>query len=179
MELTLTIMSCCTVGISIPDVLTGTRAILHCSRWVNVLTLTQKTQLTSILSITCNIQHLAQQYSPPNLQCSILQNRTFSDFQWADTANRKSKQPNDIITWMMARVGVEAERFRALGHCAAWDPKRRLRQRSDEKRTSSAMKRKRNGLGIMWREKMLGPESDLKTQCPGLNKSRIIWTMLK
>jgi len=161
MKLTLTILSCCTVSVIIPDSLTVMRAILLCSRWVNVLTSTYQMHLSSILSITCNIQQVAQHQSPQKLQWSMHRKRTFRHFWPAVTANRKSSQPNDVIKPMKERAVLRQRETEPLGHCAAWDPKRGLRRRSDEKRTSSATKRKRNGLRILWRERPLGQESEL------------------
>jgi len=75
---------------------------------------------------------------------------------------------------MKARAGWRQRESEPLGHCTASDTKRSLRQRNDEKRTSSAMKRKRNGLRIRLREKPLGQESELKRQRQGFNRSRTI-----
>jgi len=41
------------------------------------------------------------------------------------------------------------------------------------------MKRRRNGSRIMWKERPLWQESELKMQRQQLNRSRIIWEMLK
>jgi len=178
MKMTLTIMSYRTVSVSIPDSLTVRREILLCSRWVNVPTLTQKTLLASILSITCNIQHVAQQQSPRKLQWWMLWRRTFRHSRQAGTVNRQSDQPNHVIMQMKARAGWMQRESEPLGHCAAWDPERSLRRKSDEKRTSQPMKRKRNGLRIMLREKPLGQESEFKMQRQRFNKSRTIWRRL-
>jgi len=80
MKVTLAIMSGCIVSLTIPIVLTVKREMLLCSRWVNVPTLTWKTPLASRLSISRNIQHLAQQQSQCKLQWSILWRRTFRHF---------------------------------------------------------------------------------------------------
>jgi len=179
MKMTLIIMSCCTVSITIPDLWTVKREILLCSRWVNIPTLTYKMQLASILYITCSIHHLAQQQSQRKLQWSRLRKWPFRRVRWADTAPRHSVQPNVGIKRMKARAAWRQTESEPLGHCAAGDPKRSLRQGNDEKCTSEAMKRKRNGLRIMLREKLLWQESKLKTQMQRSSKCRTIWRMLK
>jgi len=78
LQLMLTFKSCCTVSLTIPYLLTVKRQIRLCSRWLNVPTLTYKTQLASILSISCNIEHLAQQQSQCKLQWSILRKEPFA-----------------------------------------------------------------------------------------------------
>jgi hypothetical protein len=78
MKLTLTIRSGCTVRVTIVDLLTVKEQILLCLRWVNVLNLTYKTQLASILSITCNIQHLTQPQSPCKRQWSMIGKEVFA-----------------------------------------------------------------------------------------------------
>jgi len=72
---------------------------------------------------------------------------------------------------MKARVAPRQRESKPLKHCTACDLKRSLRRRNDEKRTSQAMKTKRNGLRIMLREKPLGQESKLKMQRQRFNKS--------
>jgi len=136
-------------------------------------------QLASILSILCNIQHLAQQQSPRKLQWFMLWKWTFRHFRRADTANRQSGQPNDVIMRTKAWAVWKQRESEHLGHCAAGDQKRSLRRRNDEKRTFYAMKRKRNGLRIMLREKPLGQESEWKIQRQWFSKNSTIWRMLK
>ena len=109
----------------------------------------------------------------------MLQKRTFRRFWQADTGNRQSSLPNHIIKWMWAKAACRQSEFNPLGHYVPWDPKRSLRQRNDEKHTSWAMKRKRNGLRIMLREKPLGQESELKMQRQWFSKSSKTWNMLK
>jgi len=144
MKLTLTIQSCCTVSLTIPDLLTVNRQSLLCSSWVNVPTLTYKTQLASILFISCNIQHLAQQYCQHKLQWSMLGKRTFRQFQWANMANRPSGPHDNIMKQIQARAIWKQKEFKPLGYCTACDPKRSLQPRYNQKCTSLATKRKRN-----------------------------------
>jgi len=59
MKLTLKTKSYCVFSIIIPNLVTVKTQILVCSCWSNVLSLTQKTQIASISSISCNIQWLA------------------------------------------------------------------------------------------------------------------------
>jgi len=122
-----------TFSLTIPDSLSVWREVLLCSRWVNVLTLTYKTQLASILSISGNMQHLAQQQSEYLLQWSMLQEKTFRHFRRADTANRQRGLPNDVIEQMKARAAWRQQESEPLGHCVACDPKRTLWQRNNKK----------------------------------------------
>jgi len=106
MKLTLTIKSCCTVSLIIPHLLTVKREVLPCSRWVNILTLTWKTQLASVLSISSNIQNLAQQQSQGKLQWSMLRTRSFHHLLWADTAINKATYPmTSSSKWRHERLG--------------------------------------------------------------------------
>jgi len=168
----LTIQSCCTVSLAIPVLLTVKRQILHCSSWVNIPTLTQKTQLASILSIYCNIQHLAQPQSHHKLQWSMLRKRAFHHSRQANTANRHSGSQDDIIKPIMARAAWKQTESEPLGHCAACNAKWILWPRHDEKWTTDAMKRKKNGSRIMLREKLLWQESDFMMQSQWLGRSR-------
>jgi len=164
MELTLTIKSSCMVSVTIPDLLAVKREILLCSRCVNIPTLTYKTQLASILSITCNIQHLAQQQSQRKRQWSMLRKRTFRHSGRANMPNQQSSPLNDVIKWMKARAAWKQREFEPLGHCVACDPKISLWLRNDMKRTSESMKTKRNGLSIMLRQRPLWQGSELNMQ---------------
>jgi hypothetical protein len=65
---------------------------------------------------------------------------------------------------MMARAAWMQKESEHLGHYAACDPKRNLQRRNEEKCTYYPLMRKRNGLRIMFREKPLGQESELKMQ---------------
>jgi len=179
MKLTLSIKSGCMVSLTIPTLLKVTSQIWQCSRWFNIPTLTYKTQLASILSICCNIQHPAQQQSQHKLQWSMLQRRTFHHFRLANTATWKCVLHDDIINQMRARAASKQKEHEPLGHCAACDPKRSLRQRNDEKRTSYTTNRKRNGWRIIMRVKPLGHDSKLKTQRQWLGKSRMIQRQVK
>jgi len=136
-------------------------------------------QLASILSMSCNIQHLAQQQWQRKIKWSMLRKRYFLHFRRAEKVNRQCGLLNHIIKWITERVAWRPKESEPLGHCVAWDPKRRLRRRNDEKRTSQPIKSKTNELRIMLREKPLGQERELKTQRQRLGKSRKIWSMVK
>ena len=132
----LAIKSCCTVSQTIPVSLTAKCGFLLCSRWVNIPTLTWKTKLASILSISCNIWHLTQQQSQGKLQGLMLWKRTFRHFWWANIVNRQSTPHNDVIKRMKARAAWTQGMSEPWGHCTTCNPKRSLRPRNDEKRTS-------------------------------------------
>ena len=159
MKLTLKIMSCCTVNLTIPILLTVIWQILLCSRWLNVPTLTWKTQLASILSISCNVQYLAQQHSQNRLQWSMLQHRTFRRFRRANTVSWEGGPHDNVIKQMKAEVAWKQKGFERCGHCAVCDPNVSLRSKNDEKRTSYATNRKMNVSRIVLSEKLWGQES--------------------
>jgi len=52
--------------------------------------------------------------------------RTFRNFRQADTANRQSSPPNDVIKRMKARAAWRRKESELLGHFAVWDPKKKL-----------------------------------------------------
>jgi len=81
----------------------------------------------------------------------MLQKRTFRHSRLAHMANWQSVQYNDVIKRIGARAVWRQKNSEPLWHCAACDPIRSLWQRNDEKHTSSALKRKRNGSRIMLR----------------------------
>jgi len=87
-------------------------------------------------------------------------------------ANRRSGPHNDVIKQIKARAAWKQKESEPLGHCVACVPKRSLWPRNYEKDTSQAMKRKKNGLRVMLREKPLGQESKLKTQRQLFSRSR-------
>jgi len=155
MKLRLTIQSCYTVSLTIPDLLTVRMQSLLCWSWVNIPTLTYKTQLASILSISCDIQHLAQQHCQHKLQWAMLWKSTYRHFRWANMANRPSSSPNNVINRIKERPTQEQTLTEPLGHCAACNPKRHFQRRYDKKRTSYAIYRKRNGSKIVLRDKRL------------------------
>jgi hypothetical protein len=124
-------------------------------------TLTEKMQLASILSITCNIQHLAQQQSQCKLQYSMLQIRLFRKFRWENVANHQISPHKKFIKQMMPSAAWKQRESDPLGHCALYNPKRSLQPSNNEKCTAEAMKRQRNGLKMMLREKLLSQESEL------------------
>jgi len=136
MKLMLSIKSCCTVSLTIPNLLTVKREILLCSRWVNIPTLTWKTQLASILSMFGNIQHLAQQQSQCKPQWSMLRKKTYHHFRQAIMANRHSCPPNDVIKRMKARAAWKQTESEPMGHCATCDANRSLWPRNNEKCSS-------------------------------------------
>jgi len=104
MKQRLTINSYCTVSITNPNVVMVKTQILLCSSWSNIPTLTYKTHLASISSISCNLQHLAQQQSQHKIQWSTLQNRTFGLYWQENTANCQSIPHDDAIQRMNAKV---------------------------------------------------------------------------
>jgi len=136
MELTLTIKPCCMGSLTIPNLLKVKRQILLGSRWLNIPTLTWKTHLASILSILCNMQHLARQQSQRKRQWSMLEERIFRHFKLANMANRQSCPPNDVIKRMKASEAWKQNESEPLGLCAACDSKRCLWPKNDEWRTS-------------------------------------------
>jgi len=130
-------------------------------------------------SIFCNIQHLIHQQSQHKIQWSMLWKRTVRHYWQANTANRQSTLHDDVINWIKARAAWKRNGSEPLECCAACVPKRRLRRGAEEKLTSYATKRRRHESRIMWKERPLWQESELKTQRQQLKRSRMIWEMLK
>jgi len=130
--------------------------------------------LASISSISCNIQHLAQQQSQHKLQWSIIRKRTFPHIQQAYTANRRSVPHHNVIKRRMARVAAKQKEFEPLGHCVVCDPKRSVWPRNNMKCAFQAMKRKRNGSWIMSRERWEWEDSELKTLRQRFSRTRKI-----
>ena len=120
---TLTIKSQYTVSMTIPTEVTLKTLILLCSNWWNLPTLTQKTQLASMWSISCNIQHLAQQQGQHKIQWSMLRKRTFHHIRWANMANQRRNPHDDVTKWIQARVAWRQKGSQRWEHCAAYDLK--------------------------------------------------------
>jgi len=80
---------------------------------------------------------------------------------------------------MKATKAWRQNRSERWEHCTAYDPKRSFQRRKDRKLTVYAIKRKRNGSRIMWREKPLWEESEFKMQRQRCCKSWKIWLQLK
>jgi len=135
MKLRVKIMTCGMVSIMIPILVIVNMQNFLCPSWSNESTMTFETQLPCILSISCNIQHLAQQHGDYKLQWSMLRNRTLCRFRWGNPANQQCIQHDHVIKWMKAKAAWKQKEFEPFGHCAASDAKRRLRQRKDWKCT--------------------------------------------
>jgi len=174
MKLRLKIMSFWRIWFTIPIVVTVKTQTLLCSSWWNVSTLTLMTQLAPISSISCNIQHLAQQHSQHNLQWLMLHQRTFCYFRRANMANAQSIPHNDIIQQMKPTVASKQTESEPLGHCATCESKCSLWWRNEQKRIVYARKRKRNELRIMLGNRPLWPESVWKNERERLSRSRKI-----
>jgi len=175
----LTIKSWRTVSITILNEITVERQIVLCSSWSNVRTLTLMTELASMWSISCNIQHLTQQQGQHKTQWSMLRKGTFRHLCWANTANQKISPHVDIIKWMKATAARRQKGSDHWEHCPASDPKWSFPRWKDRKRTFQAMKRKRGGSRSMWREKPLWQESEFEMQRQWLCKSGKICVLLK
>jgi len=135
MKLMVTIKSCCTVSITISNLVIVKSQILLCSTWSNVPTVTQMTQLASMSSICCNIQHLAQPQSQYNQQLSILPVRTVRPSLQAYTSNWQRVPYNDVTIQMNARAAWTQKVCAPLGHCAAYNPNTSLWLRCSMKLT--------------------------------------------
>jgi len=135
----------------------------------------------SCLHIVHNLQHPTPRPTTNSTQTTMI--NAPKKYFLRHLAGRYGKSTKRSTQWRHhaneGKSGSEAKRVRALGALRSWDQNRSLRWRNDKKRTSSAIKTKRNGLRIMLREKPLGQESELKTQRQRFDKSRMIWHMLK
>jgi len=105
-------------------------------------------QLASILSISCNTQHLAYLQSQHKLQWSMLWKRTFGNFRRAHRANRQSCPHDDVIMRMKARVASKQKESEPLGHCAAGNQKE-----------ACGWEWTRNALLNQWREREINQRS--------------------
>jgi len=123
-------------------------------------------------SISWNIQHLVHQQSQPKIQWSMLQKGTFYHCAQANTANRQSTPRDDVIERMKAWAAWKQNWSEPVERCAVCDLQRSWRQGNDEKLTSQATERRRNGSRIMWIERPLSRDCELKTQGLQLSKSR-------
>jgi len=93
----------------------------------------------------------------------MLQKYTFHHFQLACTAPWPIDPHGDVIKEMNhKRLG--SWNVWALGALSSLQSTRQLRQREDKKRTFWITMSKRNTLRIMWRERPLWQESEMRTQ---------------
>jgi len=104
----------------------------------------------------------------------MLRKRTCNHSGQATTANRESSQPDDNIKQLKARAASKQNRSEPLERCAACVPKSSLQQGKEEKLTSQGKKRRRIGSRIMWKERPLWQECELKMQRQQLNRCRMI-----
>jgi hypothetical protein len=82
-----------------------------------------KTQLASMWSISCNIQHLTQQQGQHKIWCSMLQKRTFHHLLQPNTAYWQSNLHDDVIQSEKATVVARQKWSERSEHCTAYDPK--------------------------------------------------------
>jgi len=115
MKQRLNIMSWCMVSIAIPNVLTVKMQILLCSSRLSVPTSTYKTQLASMWSISCNIQHLIHQRSKHKIHWSMFQQKNLSPRQ----AHTYGTSTRCSAPWHHRankdKSGFETDGVRALG----------------------------------------------------------------
>lgn len=163
MRLTIKIESCCTVCLTLTDILTDRTGITHYSRWVNVPTLTQLTQCGSILTITCIIRHLAKQNTQRKQQWTMPQNTTFCLLRRANVANQPTVPPNHVIMWMKLTATWKQTLPRLMRPSTPCDAKRTLQPIDNKNRTSHAMNRKRNGVRSILSNKLLWQRSQSRT----------------
>jgi len=83
-------------------------------------------QLASILSITCNIQHLAQQQIPRELQWSRLQKKNISPPPAGRYGNSTKRSTQRRHHANEGKSGLEEERVRALGELRSLRSKKKL-----------------------------------------------------
>jgi len=179
MKQTLTIKLSCTLSITILIWVTIKMQMLHCSSWTNIPTLIWKMQLACISSISCNIQHLAQQQRQHKHTLPMLGKWTLLQIRRANIIHWQSVSHDTVSKQIKARADCKQKLSEPLEHWAACDPKRSLQWRNNEKRTFEAIKKQTNWRRIMLREKLLWQESELKTLRQWLSRSRKIWGKLK
>jgi len=123
---TLTIISCCTVSVTIPDLLTVKMEIFHCLRSVNITNLDIKD--AACLHIVHNLQHPTSRpttkstqtttVNAPQTDCS-----TLPVGQYGKSTQRSTEQYYHANE---GKSGLEAERVRALGALRSLRSKRKL-----------------------------------------------------
>jgi len=150
-----------------------------CFSQSSVPTLTWRTQLPSMWSVSCNIQHLAHEQSQHNMQWLMLWKSTFRDYARANTTNRHSAPSDNVIQQILVKVPWKQNASEPLEHCAACNAKRCLWQEINKIGTFYATKRRTNVLRTMWIESALSYERELKTQRLQSGSSSKIWQMLK
>jgi hypothetical protein len=133
-------------------------------------------QDAACLHIIHNLQHSTSRPTTQSMQTSMVNavKKIFSPLP----ANRYGKS----TMWSTQRChhanegnsGMEEETVQALGALRSLRSKKSLQRRNEVKHTSQAMKRKRNGLRIMLRERPLGQESEKMTQRQQFSKTRTI-----
>jgi hypothetical protein len=129
----LTINLWCMVSMTIPNDVRVKTQILICSSWLNLPTLTYKTQLASMWSISCIIEHLTQQQGQHKIEWSMLQKRTFRHFRHVNIADGPSNPYYAIIKRIKTRAAWRPEGSESWENCAAYHPKRSFWQTRDGK----------------------------------------------
>jgi len=127
-----------------------------------VPTLLLYTQLTSMWSITHNIQHLAPQQSQHKTQGSMLWTRGFFHFPQADTVNCLTAPHDDVLKPVKARAAWEQIAAEPGEHGARYDPKCSLWRREAYKCSVQAILRKRHGSRMIWIERLQWQAGGLK-----------------
>jgi len=158
----LTIKIWCTFSMTIPNEVTVQMRILLCSWLPNLPTLTYNTQLASMWSISCNIQHLTHQQGLHKIQLLMLWKRMFHQFQWALSANYPSNSHQDIIKRMKATVSWRQKGSERSEHCSFYHPKLSCWWGNCKKSPFSSTQRMKNRSRMMWIERQLGPERKFK-----------------
>jgi len=115
-------------------------------------------------SISCNIQHLAHQQSKHKIRWPSLQASTFRHHRRENMANCPSGPHDNVNKRMKARAAWNLNVSEPLERSAACYPKRSLQWRTNQKETLSALKRRNNESRIVWKQRPLWRDSELKTQ---------------
>jgi len=109
----------------------------------------------------------------------MLRTRTFRCLRSVNKSDRQSVRHHDVINRMKARAACKQKHSEPLVHCTDCDPTSSWQGRNDEKHTSEALERKRNGSRLVLTEKPLRQKSQLKMKRQRLSMSRMIWGQVK
>ena len=123
----------CPVSVAIPNSVMVKMEMLHCSSRWSVPTSTYMTQLASMLSISCHIEHLVNQQSQHTTQWSKLWGRTLRHYRQATKADWQCAPHDDFIKRLKARAARKQTGSELSQRGADRDPTSSLRRGSHVK----------------------------------------------
>jgi len=135
MKQMLIITLCCKVSMTIPNWVTVKMQIMLCWSWSNIPTVPYMIQLASMVSISCNIQHLAQQQCQHKIYWLIIRKKPVWHHWWAHMAYRQRDPHDDIIKLINGRASLQQKWSEPSEHFTGSDLNCNLPRWNDEKHT--------------------------------------------